>query len=165
MKIAIKFAAAVLVLLASAPAFAHGGGTGHMGGNMSSNMSGNTSGNMGSISHPTVIGNHHGDHRYTKTASLNRRFFDRKFHKVRADRLSGRRLGRRKIENLEKSLLVQYYADLNVRNINGLLGIAAQLQNLSKIAAREGITTTVTLNNIVTTIGKGANGSITNRGV
>ncbi len=68
MKFAINIAAAAVLLLASAPAFAHGGGMGHMGGNMGANMSGN----MGKTSQPpTVIGRHDGDHhmhwRYTKT--------------------------------------------------------------------------------------------------
>ena len=56
MKIAINVGAAVVVLFACAPAFAHGGGMGHMGGNMGSNM-GN---NMGNMSHQTVV--HDGDH-------------------------------------------------------------------------------------------------------
>ena len=67
MKLAINVAAAALVLLASAPAFAHGGGMGHMGGNMGRDMG---AGN-GKVIQRTVIGDHHGDHhmhrRYTKT--------------------------------------------------------------------------------------------------
>lgn len=68
MKFTINIATAAVLLLASAPAFAHGGGMGHMGGNMGANMSGN----MGKTSQPpTVIGRHDGDHhmhwRYTKT--------------------------------------------------------------------------------------------------
>lgn len=68
MKFAINIAAVAALLLASAPAFAHGGGMGHMGGNMGANMSGN----MGKTSQPpTVIGRHDGDHHmhwhYTKT--------------------------------------------------------------------------------------------------
>jgi hypothetical protein len=68
MKFAINIVTAAVLLFASAPAFAHGGGMGHMGGNMGANMSGN----MGKTSQPpTVIGRHDGDHhmhwRYTKT--------------------------------------------------------------------------------------------------
>ncbi|HEY5066762.1 MAG TPA: hypothetical protein VIJ04_18295 [Xanthobacteraceae bacterium] len=63
MKLAINVAAAALVLLACAPAFAHGGGMGHMGGNMGAGD--------GKVIQRTVIGDHHGDHhmhrRYTKT--------------------------------------------------------------------------------------------------
>jgi hypothetical protein len=46
------------VLLFSAPAFAHGGGMGHMG---SSPMS-----NMGSVTHQTATGDHDGDHHESK---------------------------------------------------------------------------------------------------
>ena len=70
MKVVIKAAATALVLFASAPAFAHGGGMGHMGGNMGGNIGGNMGHNMGNVSQHTVIGDH-GDHhmhfRYTKT--------------------------------------------------------------------------------------------------
>jgi hypothetical protein len=52
MRIAIGLAAA-LALFAASPAFAHGGGMGHMGGNMGGNMGG-TTGN--------TTGNHFGDH-------------------------------------------------------------------------------------------------------
>jgi len=61
MKIAINTAAAVL-LLASAPAFAHGGGMGHIGGSMG--------GNMGSISQRTMPADHdHHNWHYTKTTN------------------------------------------------------------------------------------------------
>lgn len=63
MKVVIAVTTA-LVLFASAPAFAHGGGMGHMGGNMGTNMGANMGGTMGSVSQ-TVIG-HHGDH-YNKS--------------------------------------------------------------------------------------------------
>lgn len=71
MKFAINAVAAALLLLASAPAFARGGGMGHMSGNMGTNMSGN----MGKTSQPpTVIGRHDGDRhmhsRYTKTTKI-----------------------------------------------------------------------------------------------
>jgi hypothetical protein len=62
MKIVINVTTAALVLFASVPAFAHGGGMGHMGGNMGSNM--------GMVNHQTVIRTHDGDHhdwRFTKT--------------------------------------------------------------------------------------------------
>jgi hypothetical protein len=90
MKTTIKIAAAALVLFASAPAFAHGGGMGHMGGNMGTNMSGNMGGNMGhstgTMSKPTVIGDH-GDHhthlRFTKTTDrTHTRLHTVKFRKV-----------------------------------------------------------------------------------
>jgi hypothetical protein len=54
MKIVIN-AASALLLFATAPAFAHGGGMGHTGG------MGGTGGNV-NVSHPTVIGDHAGDH-------------------------------------------------------------------------------------------------------
>jgi len=57
MRIGINVAAVALVLLATAPAFAHGG-MGHMGGNMSGNM-GN---NMGTVGHQTVMHSHDRDH-------------------------------------------------------------------------------------------------------
>ena len=72
MKFAINAIAAALLLLASAPAFAHGGGMGHMGG-------------------PTVIGRHDGDHhmhwRYTKTTKSTDRI-----HTVRLKTLSPRQV-------------------------------------------------------------------------
>ncbi len=69
MKFAINAAAAALLLLASAPAFAHGG-MGHMGGNMGGNMGAS----MGKTSHQTVVGRHDGDRhmhwRYTRTTKI-----------------------------------------------------------------------------------------------
>ena len=90
MKVAINAAAAVLLLLASAPAFAHGGGMGHMGGTMS--------GNMGKTSQPpTVIGRHDGDHhmhwRYSKTTHITG-----KIHTVRLKTLSPHQVLRLKRE-------------------------------------------------------------------
>jgi hypothetical protein len=88
MKLAINAAAAALLLLASAPAFAHGGGMGHMGGNMGATMSGN----MGKTGHtPTVIVRHDRDHhmrwRFTKTTKSMG-----KTHRVRLKTLSHRQV-------------------------------------------------------------------------
>ena len=58
MKFAINIAAVAVLLLASAPAFAHGGGMGHMGGgmgHMGGNMGANMSGNMGKTSQPPTV--------------------------------------------------------------------------------------------------------------
>jgi hypothetical protein len=71
MKIVINVAVAALLSIASAPAFAHGGGMGHMAGNMGSNT--------GGMSHQTVTGKIDGDHhnlmhrRYTKTTKTIRK--------------------------------------------------------------------------------------------
>ncbi len=95
MKFAINAAAAALLLLASAPAFAHGGGMGHMG-----HMGANMSGNMGKTSQPpTVIGRHDSDHHLrwgyrTTTKTVGR------IHRVRLKTLTPREVLRLKRELL-----------------------------------------------------------------